>query len=66
MLMTKSKMLISMIWLDSIDLALSHSMVKISDEFLLKIKQDKFLDGHITYQSHMLISKYKPSTYACL
>jgi hypothetical protein len=29
-------------------------------------KQDKLLDGHITYQSHMSISKYKPSTYACL
>jgi hypothetical protein len=34
--------------------------------FLLKIKQGKFLNGHITYQSHMPISKYKPSTYACL
>jgi hypothetical protein len=32
----------------------------------LKIKQDKLLDGHITYQSHMWISKYKPSTYGCL
>jgi hypothetical protein len=31
-----------------------------------KIKRDKFLNGHITYQSHMLISMYKPSTYACL
>jgi hypothetical protein len=34
--------------------------------FLLKIKQDKLLNGHITYQSHMSISKYKPCTYACL
>jgi hypothetical protein len=25
--------------------------------FLFKIKQDKFLNGHITYQSHMSISK---------
>jgi hypothetical protein len=66
MLMTKPKSLTSMIWLDNVDLALYHSMVKISDKFPLKIKQDKFLDGHITYQSHMPISKYKPSTYACL
>jgi hypothetical protein len=26
---------------------------EISDDFFLKIKQGKFLDGHITYQSHM-------------
>ena len=65
-LMTESRVLTSMIWCDNVDSALSHSMVKISDDFLLKIKQDKFLNGHITYQSHMSISKYKPSTYACL
>jgi hypothetical protein len=34
--------------------------------FFLKIKQDKLLDGHITYRSHMSISKDKTSTYACL
>jgi hypothetical protein len=28
---------------------------EISDDFFLKIKQSKFLDGHITYQSHMSI-----------
>jgi uncharacterized membrane protein YwaF len=66
MLMTKPRVLTSMIWWDNVDLALSHSMVKISEEFLLKIKQDKFLNGHITYQSHMSMSKYKPSTYSCL
>jgi hypothetical protein len=66
MLMTRPRVLASMIWLDNIDLTLSRSMVKISDEFLLKIKQDKLLDGHITYQSHMSILRYKPSTYACL
>jgi hypothetical protein len=66
MLMTKPRVLTSMIWCDDVNLALSHSMVKISDEFLLKIKQDKFLNDHITYPSHMSISKYKPSTYACL
>jgi hypothetical protein len=55
MLMTNPKMLISMIWLDNVNLALSHSMVKISNEFLLKIKQDKLLDGLITYQGHILI-----------
>jgi hypothetical protein len=31
-----------------------------------KIKQYKFLNGHITYQSHMFLSKFKSSTYACL
>jgi hypothetical protein len=41
-------------------------MVKILDDFFLKIKQSKFLNGHITYQSHMSISMFKPSTYACL
>jgi hypothetical protein len=66
MLMTKPRVLTSMILLDNVDLALSHSMVKISNEFLLRVKQDKFLNGHITYQSHMSLSKYKPSTYACL
>jgi hypothetical protein len=55
MLMTNPKMLTSMIWLDNVNLALSHSMVKISNEFLLKIKQDKLLDGLITYQGHILI-----------
>jgi hypothetical protein len=64
--MTKPRLLTSMIWCDNVNLALSHSMVKIWDEFLLKLKQDKFLNGHITYQSHMLISKHKLSTYACL
>jgi hypothetical protein len=39
MLMAKPKMLTSMIWLDNVDLALSHSMVKISNEFLLKNKR---------------------------
>jgi hypothetical protein len=39
---------------------------EILDDFFLKIKQGKFLDGHITYQSHMSISMHKPSTYACL
>jgi hypothetical protein len=66
MLMTKPRVLASMIWWDNVNLALSHSMVKISSEFLLKIKQGKFLNGHITYQSHMSISKHKPSTYACM
>jgi hypothetical protein len=32
---------------------------EISDDFFLKIKQSKFLDGHITYQSHMSISMLK-------
>jgi hypothetical protein len=32
----------------------------------LKIKQGKFLNGHIIYQSHMSISMFKPCTYACL
>jgi hypothetical protein len=36
------------------------------DDFFLKIKQAKFLNGLITYQSHMSISMFKPSTYACL
>jgi hypothetical protein len=66
MLMTKPRVLTSMIWWYNVDLALSHIMVKISDEFLLKIKLDKFLNGHITYQRHMSISKYKPSTYVWL
>jgi hypothetical protein len=35
---------------------------EISDDFFLKIKQGKFLNGHIAYQSHMLISMLKPST----
>jgi hypothetical protein len=39
---------------------------EISDGLFLKIKQDKFLGGHITYQSHMSTSMHKPSTYlAC-
>jgi hypothetical protein len=38
MLMTKPRVLISMIWLDNVDLALSHSMVKISEEFLFENK----------------------------
>jgi hypothetical protein len=66
MLMAKPKSLTSMIWRDNVNLALSLSMVKTSEEFLLKIKQGKFLDGHITYQSHMSISMLKTSTYACL
>jgi hypothetical protein len=66
MLMTKPRVLTSMIWWDYVDLALSHSIVKISDEFLLKIKQDKFLNCHINYQSHMSISMHEPTTYACL
>jgi hypothetical protein len=66
MLMTKPRVLISMIWLDNVDLALSHSLVKSWKNFFLKIKQDKILDGHITYQSQMSISMHKPSTYACL
>jgi hypothetical protein len=39
---------------------------EISDDFFFKIKIGKFLDGHITYQSHMSMSMHKPSTYACL
>jgi hypothetical protein len=67
MLMTKPRVLTSMVWCDYFNLAQSHSMVKISDEFLLKkMKQDKFLNGHITYQSHMSLSMHKLSTYACL
>jgi hypothetical protein len=31
-----------------------------------KLKQDEFLKGHITYESHMSISKYKTCTYAFL
>jgi hypothetical protein len=38
MLMTNPKLLTSMIWLDNVGLALSHSMVKISDEFLFENK----------------------------
>jgi hypothetical protein len=53
--MTKPRVLTSKIWCDYVDLALSHSMVKNSDDFFLKIKQDKFLNGHITYQGHMSI-----------
>jgi hypothetical protein len=55
-----------MIWCDKVNIALSLSMVEISDEFLLKIKQGKFLNGVFTYQSHMSISMLKPSTYAYL
>jgi hypothetical protein len=66
MLMTNPEMLISMIWWDNVNLALSHSMMKILDEFLLQIKQYKLIDCLITYQSHMTISKYKPSTYSWL
>jgi hypothetical protein len=40
--------------------------IEISDNFLLKIKLCTFLNGHITYQSHMSISMFKPSTYAFL
>jgi hypothetical protein len=43
-----------------------RDLVSVSDDFFLKIKQGKFLDGHITYQSHMSISMHKSSTYACL
>jgi hypothetical protein len=39
---------------------------EISDDFFLKIKQGKFLNCHIAYQSHMSISMFKPYTYACL
>jgi hypothetical protein len=39
---------------------------EISVDFCLKIKQGKFLNGLTTYQSHMSISMFKPSTYACL
>jgi hypothetical protein len=66
MLMANPRSLTSMIWCDNVNLDLSLSMVKISYEFLLKIKQSKFLDGHTTYQRHMLIQLHKPSTYACL
>jgi hypothetical protein len=38
MLMTRPRVLTSMIWLDNVDLALSHSMVKISEEFLFENK----------------------------
>jgi hypothetical protein len=38
MLMTNPKMLTSMIWLDNVGLALSHSMVKISEEFIFENK----------------------------
>jgi hypothetical protein len=38
MLMTNPKMLTSMIWLDNVGLALCHSMVKISEEFLFENK----------------------------
>jgi hypothetical protein len=57
-----------LVWYDAIMLILLYLIVwwKSRMIFLLKIKQDKFLDGHITYQSHMWKSKYKPSTYACL
>jgi hypothetical protein len=66
MLMTKPKLLVGMVWCDNVDLALSHSMVKISDDYFLKIKQGEFLNAHITYQSHMSISMFKPSTCAYL
>jgi hypothetical protein len=38
MLMTNPKKLTSMIWLDNVNLVVSHRMAKISDEFLLKNK----------------------------
>jgi hypothetical protein len=53
MLMSKPRVLTSMIWCDYVSKT-------------LKLKQGKFLNGHITYQRHMSISKYKPSTNACL
>jgi hypothetical protein len=66
MLMTRPRVLTSMMWLDNVVLGLSHSMVKISEECLFENKKDKLFDGHIAYQSHMSISMHKPSTYACL
>jgi hypothetical protein len=38
---------------------------EISDDFFLKIKQNKFLYGHITYQIHISISMLK-TFYTCL
>jgi hypothetical protein len=58
MLMTKSWLLTSMIWCDNANL-LYLKYGEISDDFFLKIKQSKFLDGIITYQSHMSISMLK-------
>jgi hypothetical protein len=55
--MTKSRVWTSMIWWDNVDLALSHSMVNSRMNFFWKIKQDKFLNGHFTYQSHMSLLK---------
>jgi hypothetical protein len=66
MLMANPRSLTSTIWCEKVNLALSFSIVIISDDFFLKIKQGKFLNDLITYQSHMSISMPKPSTYACL
>jgi hypothetical protein len=38
MLMTRPRVLISMIWLENVGLALSHSMVKNSEEILFENK----------------------------
>ena len=56
MLMTKPRLLCSMIWCDNVNLALFHNMVKISDDFFWENKHDMFLSGRNTYQSNMLIS----------
>jgi hypothetical protein len=65
MLMTKSRVLTSMIWCDKVDLLYLIVWWNLG-WFLFENKKGKFLNGHITYQSHMLISMHKPSTYACL
>jgi hypothetical protein len=65
MLMTKSRVLTNMIWCDNVDLLYLIVWWNLG-WFLLRIKQGKFLNGHITYQSHMSILMFKPSTYACL
>jgi hypothetical protein len=59
-------MLTGMIWFDNFNLALSHSMVKISDDFFWenKIKQAHQWSYHLP-KPYVAI-KVKPSTYACL
>jgi hypothetical protein len=61
MLMTKSRLLTSMMLICSIS-----KYGEILVDFYLKLKQSKLLNGYTTYQSHMLISMIKPCTYAFL